>query len=172
MSMAPADPPSKLTALAETLARATEAIEAMADDPLLRRLLDAFRQLPAEDRPVITKAIEREAHARRLSRATEGVTGQTMHPNPHARLYLRAHEQAVPRGMLERDELMLAMLRAFRVVQILTVPEIHAEWIEATREALGHVDAPTRAVIDVLLRDVQALVAELGTSETPHAKAS
>jgi hypothetical protein len=81
-----------------------------------------------------------------------------MHPNPNALLYLRSHESAIPRGVLERDEMMLAMLSGFHVAPILTTPEIHAEWIDATREAVGHVDDATRAVVVGLLREVLALI--------------
>ena len=145
----------------------------LANDPLLSRLLEAFRLMPMEDRSIVVTAIEREVQARRLSRATEAVTGQAMHPNPNARLYVRSHENTVPRNLLERDELTIAMLAAFRVTPILEVPEIHAEWLDATRAALKHLEPATRAVVSRLMREGLALAEAVEAAATVgHAKAS
>jgi hypothetical protein len=149
----------KLGELVDALAHAERAVADAIADPLLGRLLSAFLAIPAEDRAVLIGAIEREVQARRLSRGTEAMTGQVMHPNPHARLYLRSHATSVPRQLLEHDELMLAMLSAFRVTPILLDPDVHGNWLDATREALAHVDAATRGVIGQLLAEVMALVA-------------
>jgi hypothetical protein len=62
--------------------------------------------------------------------------------------------------MLERDELMFAMLKGMRVSPILMVPDIHASWIDGTREALEHLDATTRGTVAQLMREVLALVEE------------
>ncbi|HXJ33791.1 MAG TPA: hypothetical protein VMS22_07085 [Candidatus Eisenbacteria bacterium] len=154
------DTPENLSRLVEMLEEAVRTVDELDADPIVRRLLEAFRLMPIQDREVVVGAIEREVQARRLSRATEEATGQTMHPNPNARLYLRSHETAVPRSLLERDELMLAMLSAFRVTPILIVPEIHAEWMDGTRAALEHVEPETRTVVAQLLREVLAMVEE------------
>lgn len=132
--------------------------DALAADPLLHRVTEAFRLMPLEDRETIVTALEREVQARRLSLATENATGQSMHPNPNARLYLRSHETVVPRRLLERDELMLSMLRGMRVSPILLVPDIHAAWVDGTREALQHLDASTRAAVAQLLREALVMV--------------
>ena len=113
----------------------------------------AFRLMPLEDRATIVSAIEREVQARRLSCASEDTTGQAMHPNPNARLYLRSHETAIPRNVLERDELTLAMLSAMRVAPILLVPDIHTSWEEGTRAALAHIDESTRVAVAGLMRE-------------------
>ena len=155
------DPASSRTPLQELIAVidvAAELADKLVDDPLLERLIEAFRLMPFEDRGVLIGAVEREVHARRLSRATEGVTGQAMHPNPHARLYVRSHETAVPRQLLEREELMLAMLSALRVAPILLIPEIHEQWIDGCREATTHLDPATRAGVGQLLRDLLVIV--------------
>lgn len=137
------------------------------DDPLVGRWLDAFVAMPAADRGVVVDAVEREVKARRLSRATESTTGQAMHPNPNARLYLRAHGPEAQRSDLERDEMMLATIRALRVIHVIAeTPEIHAEWRDATREALTHVDAETRAVVAGLLRETLGLVDEVDVTGT------
>jgi hypothetical protein len=130
------------------------------NDRDLQRMIETFRLMPMEDRSTIIGALEREVQARRLSRATEDVTGQSMHPNPHARFYLRAHERAMPRMPLERDELMLAMLAAMRITPILTVPDIHTAFVEGTRAALEQVEKSTLDVVAGLLRETLALVEE------------
>jgi hypothetical protein len=155
---APADPRTTLRDLVTVLDVAGKLLEELAGDPILQRVLEAFRLMPMEDRPVIVSAIEREVQARRLSCATDGTTGQSMHPNPNARLYMRLHESVVPRNLLERDELMLAMLSGMRVSPLLLMPDIHASWIDGTREAIEHLDAPTRATVTQLLGEVLALV--------------
>jgi hypothetical protein len=149
-----------LQELCDVIGRATELTSTLTEDAILQRLLEVFRLMPLEDRATIVSAIEREVQARRLSRATERTTGQAMHANPHARLYVRSHETAVPRSMLERDELMLAMLSAMRVAPILLVPDIHASWEAGTRDALVHVDESTRRAVADLMREALAWVEE------------
>lgn len=155
---------SQLQELADVIDAAVRLAETLANDPILQRLLEAFRLMPLEDRATILRAIEREVQARRLSNATQDATGQSMHPNPNARLYLRSHEQVVPRNMLERDELMFAMLSGMRVSPILLTPDIHASWVEGTREAMEHLDDTTRSAVEQLLREALVLLAEVRTT--------
>src|ERR1041385_8274913 len=89
---------STLHELADVIEAAVRLAETLANDPMLQRLLEVFRLMPLEGRATIIRAIEREVQARRLSNATQGATGQSMHANPHARLYLRSHERVVPRS--------------------------------------------------------------------------
>jgi hypothetical protein len=149
--------------LTEILEVAVELVASLAKDPILSRLIEAFRLMPFEDREVIVGAIEREVRARRLSRATEDATGQKMHANKHARLYVRAHETPVPRRNLERDELMVSMLRAMRVAPLLLAPDVQDIWIEGTREALDHLDQGTRKGVGELMRKLLALAEETPT---------
>lgn len=153
-----------LQQLTDVLDRAARLVDALANDPVLQRLLEAIRLMPLEDRGTVVSVIEREVQARRLSRATQDATGQSMHPNPNARLYLRSHETAAPRNLLERDELMLAMLSGMRVSPILLVPDIHAAWVDGTREALEHLDPPARAAVAQLLREALVLIDEADAS--------
>ena len=44
-------------------------------------------------------------------------------------------------------------------MRLLLVPEIHAEWREATRTAFDLTDPETRAVVDRLLREALGLLA-------------
>jgi hypothetical protein len=156
---------SSLHELADIIDAAVRLADAIANDPMLQRLLEAFRLMPLEDRATILNAIEREVQARRLSNATQDTTGQSMHPNPNARLYLRSHERVVPRNMLERDEMMFAMLSGMRVTPLLLTPDVHKSWVEGTREAMEHLDDAARASVEQLLREALALLDEVRTAE-------
>jgi len=166
---------SSLQELADVIDAAVHLAEAMANDPMLQRMLEAFRLMPLEDRGTILRAIEREVQARRLSCATHDATGQSMHPNPNARLYIRSHERVVPRKLLERDDLMFAMLGGMRVSPILLTPDVHASWVEGTREAMEHLDDTARASVEQLLREALVLLGEVratAESEGRTARAS
>jgi hypothetical protein len=144
---------STLQQLADAIEAAVHLTEALAADPTLQRLLEAFRLMPLEDRGTILRAIEREVQARRLSNATEGATGHSMHANPNARLYLRSHERVTAPKIVESDDFMLAMLSAMRVSSILLIPSVHKAWTEGTREAIEHLDDDARASVAQLLRE-------------------
>jgi hypothetical protein len=164
------EPTTNSTALQHlqaTLEAALHLAREMTADQLLVRMLAAFRSMPAEDRPVIIDAIEREVQARKLSLATESMSGQSMVPNAHARLYLRAHESAFDRNLLERDEMMIATVRGMRAATLIpAIPAIYASWQEATREAMQHVDEPTRAVTERLVHEVLRFIAAARAAES------
>jgi hypothetical protein len=147
--------------LTEILEVAVDLVAALAKDPVMNRLIEAFRLMPFEDREVIVGAIEREVRARRLSRATEDATGQKMHANRNARLYVRAHETPVPRRNLERDELMVSMLRAMRVAPLLLAPDVQDVWLEGTREALDHLEPGARTAMIEVMEKLLALAKEM-----------
>ena len=152
---------STLHELADVIEAAVRLAETMANDPMLKRLLEVFRVMPLEDRATIIRAIEHEVQARRLSNATQDATGQSMHANPHARLYIRSHERVVPRSNLDRDEMMFAMLSGMRITPMLLTPDLHASWMEGTREAIEHLDDSARMAVEVLLRETLLLLAEV-----------
>jgi hypothetical protein len=161
---------STLEELTDVIDVAARLADTLAGDPTIQRVIEAFRLMPFEDRDIVAQAIEREVQARQLSRATEKATGQSMHPNPHARLYLRTHEKAaVPRNLLERDELMLAMLAGMRVTPLLHVPESHQAWVDGTRGALEHLEPAARRAVAMLLREVLALVDEASDERAARA---
>jgi hypothetical protein len=165
----PAHSRTALEELTDVLDVAARVANELLDDPSLQAVIEAFRLMPLEDRAVLAAVVQREVQARRLSLATESTTGQSMHPNPNARLYLRSHEKAVPRGLLERDELMLAMLAGLRVTPILLVPDIHATWLDATRAAVQHVEPAARRAAGQLMREALELVEADDASETARA---
>ena len=151
-------PQTRVDALKAVLESGTQLLAAITSDGILHRLIVAYDAMPQADRDAIVEVIEREVQARLLSQATEGVTGQGMHPNRNARLYLRSHGQEVQRSDLETNEMMQAALRAMRVTPLLLVPEIHAEWQKALRGAVGGIDGPTLAIVERLLREALDLV--------------
>jgi hypothetical protein len=154
-------PPTPLDTLQAALEEALGCARELASDRLLARMLAAFRTMPAEDRPAIIEALEREVTARKLSLAAQEMSGQSMVPNAHARLYLRAHESSFDRSVLERDEMMIATVRGMRAATLIpAVPEIHASWRDATREAMLHVDDATRTVVEGLVREVLRFIAD------------
>jgi hypothetical protein len=152
------EPIDKLETLLATLRTATMLAAEVVHDPLLHRLITAFHSMPATDRETIVGVIEREVHARLLSRATERVTGQGARPNPNARLYVRTHRPEAQRRDFERQEMTLATLRVLKVIPLLTVPEIRAVWREATRDALGQVGAETLAIAERLVEELRAIL--------------
>jgi hypothetical protein len=155
----PVDRTARLEVLRNLLDAAARLSTELEGDPLFKRFLDVYFDMPPEDRAVVVGAIERDVKARLLSRATEKVTGQVCRPNPNARLYVRAHGPEAQRSDLERDEMMFATIRMMRVMHVIgETPEIHAEWRDATREALRHVDRETRELLRRLLREMLALV--------------
>jgi hypothetical protein len=150
-------PSDSLDALRGTLEDALHTLDEYERDPLRRRLLDAFRQMPFEDRAVIVAVFEREVQSRRLAGAAEGVTGRGLHPNPNARLYVRSQEKVAPRR-LDADQFMLAMLNVLRVMPMFTTPSLHDDWVAATREALTHMEPAVRAQVARVLTETLALV--------------
>jgi hypothetical protein len=153
------------TATLEQLQIALEAalgiVLELAGDDLLRRLIAVFRAMPTQDRPIILDVLEREVTGRLLSRATEKPVGQSTHPNPNARLYVRAHDSGFDRRLYDRDEMMIADIRGLRIARLIrNVPEIHAIWKDAMREAMDHVDEETRTIAEQLLHDVLGCISE------------
>lgn len=156
---------STLDELTDVIDVAVRLADTLGGDQTVQRVVEAFRLMPFEDRAVIAEVIEREVQARRLSAATERVTGQTMHPNPNARLYVRAHEKPVIRNVGDRDELLLATLAGLRVMSIVLVPEIHEAWIDGAREAVEHLEPPARRAAMTVLREALALLEEADASD-------
>jgi hypothetical protein len=153
--------PDDTEVLRTTLAAARHLLERFAGDPLLGRLLAAYHDMPPADRDAVVEAIEREVKARRLSLATEDVTGQAMHPSRHARLYVRTHGPEAQRSDLEREEMTQATLRGIRVMHLLFLPEIHATWRAATRDALAAAGPESHPLVERVARTVLELLAEV-----------
>ncbi len=153
--------PEAFEDLRKALAQAADLAEQLANDPLLGRLIAGFRSMPLRDRAPIVGVLEREVTGRMLSRATEKPIGQETHVNPNARLYVRAHNSNLDARHFDKDEMVIANVRAMRIATLIRyVPEIYATWKEAIREAMDHVDESNRTVAEELLHAVLAAIAE------------
>lgn len=147
--------------LRKALAQAADLAGELANDPLLGRLLTVFKAMPLADRGPIVAILEREVTGRVLSRATEKPIGQETHLNPNARLYVRAHNTNLDPRHFDKDEMVIANVRAMRIATLIRgLPELHAIWKDAIHEAMDHVDEPTRAVAEALLHDVLDAIAD------------
>jgi len=152
--------------LQDVLEVASELVRRMQEDPFLQRLLAVFNAMPADDRPTIVGVLEREVLGRHLSRGTEKVVGQSSRPNPHARLYIRAHETPADSVQFDFEQMRVANVRALRVATIIRyVPGIHDLFKRAIRAAMDEVDEATRAVAEGLLHDVLAAIADARAAE-------
>lgn len=155
----PAEALDRLETLQAMLAASLRLIKDIARDGLLLRWLDSYSRMRAADRPVIVDAVEREVKASVITRATEKVTGQSMHPNPHARLYLRSMDTHVPRGQVETEAMRRATLSGMRVVSVITqTPELFAQWRASTAEALTELAASERDAVEILAREFVRLL--------------
>ena len=167
MEHEPPESGSRLFAqLQQVIAAARELARELANDEFLSRLLAAFKALPMQDRPAIVGILEREAMGRALSRATEKAVSQETHVNPNARLYVRAHNTAIDPRLFDRDEMMIADVRAMRIAGLIVrVPDLYALWKDALREAMDHADAEMLANAERLLQDGLDAIAEARSAE-------
>ena len=147
--------------LIDILEVARTMVRDLSEDPLLSRYLSVYRAMPDEDRDTIIGVLEREILGRHLSRGTEKAVAQSTHVNPNARLYVRSHATEFDPRHFDFEQMRVANVRAMRVATIIRyVPAIHALFKEALRAAMDEVDEPTREVVEHLLRDVFAAVAD------------
>ena len=159
--------------LQKALAAAVDLAQRLSDDPLLRRIVAVFEQMPLQDREPILAILEREVTGRRLSRATEKPVGQSTHVNPNARLYVRAHSTQLDAQHFDRDEMVIADVRAMRIAPMIRyVPEIYETWKAALREAMDHVDDNLRCVAEQLVGDVLAAIADARATDGDAADAA
>jgi hypothetical protein len=84
------------------------------------------------------------------------MTGLSLRPNPHARLYVRVVD---PEPAAEDEKIILASTRAMRLVGQVVGP-MRDRWQRATLETLRRLDANERAAVVTFCRDVLDLVAE------------
>ena len=161
------DEAAKLEALHITLETAATLMhEILADGPL-RRVIQSLQRLTPADRAVIAEVIERETQALQLSVATEEVTGQSMHANPNARLFVRSHGGDPSRFSLEREELMVAMLRGLRVTPILTVPVPVVPRLGSLKSIRCRHSAQRQSICEVHTAEVRSKLAYLASRALP-----
>ena len=158
--------PSVLDALQTLLATARKLVTDLTTDPLLERVLRAFRMLPESDREPILRVLEKDAAWRRVVEETAGATGITVCPNPHASLYVHVLDQVTGKplapGPLQRDgDVIRFGIETFvRLLPLLFQEGVHAQWTAAAREIVRASDAEMRGFAVRLAREVLALVDE------------
>ena len=171
--------PSGLDALQTLLATARELVTDLTTDPLLERILRAFRMLPESDREPILRVLEKDAAWRRVVEETSAATGITVCPNPHASLYVHVLDQVTGEllapGPLQRDgDVIRFGIETFvRLLPLLFQEGVHAQWTAAAREIVRASDAEIRGFAVRLAREVLALVDEAvaeggGAAEEDH----
>jgi hypothetical protein len=132
------------------------------EDPLLVRWIETYSAMPADDRPVVVGAVEREVKRRRVADGVAETVGQTMHPNPNSVLYVRTHEQELRPERLVRAEMIVGMGRALRVMHHLTgTPKLHEDWLAASRAAVEQADDETRRIVATVLRELLDIIASM-----------
>jgi hypothetical protein len=146
----------QLTALRSLLGAALDLATQMAD-PLLERLIAAFRRLPEEDREAVAGIIEREAESRHVCDAASGATGMELRLNPAARLYVRV---IAPEPPVEHDKIIMASARAIRMLNKVIGP-IHERWRVAMLETFRGLDPDERAAVVRFNRDMLAMIEEV-----------
>lgn len=164
----PSDALDRLETLQAMVAAALRLVRELEGDSMLARWLASYQAMPSEDRAVVVEAVEREVKAAVITRATAKVAGQTMHPNPHARLYTRAMDSEIPRVTVETEAMRRATLRAMQAVGVVTgTPAMFAQWRASTAAALAGLDGPQRDAVEMLAREFMRLIDE--PVETPPA---
>jgi len=160
------DGPSGLDALQTLLATARGLLTDLTTNPLLERILGAFRMLPESDREPILRVLEKDAAWRRVVEETAGATGITVCPNPHASLYVHVLDQVTGEllapGPLQRDGdvIRLGIETFVRLLPLFFQEGVHAQWTAAAREIVRASDAELRGFAVRLAREVLALVDE------------
>ena len=139
-------------------------------DPLHRRLIDVFDQMPPQDRPVVLSILEREVSFRTAVLDEAGLlTGYGARVNPGARLYLRSFERipAADQLPLTHDELVFSSLRSARLMQATLLPAIHDRWRAATLEAFRQLRADERERTAQVLRELLELILASANDAAP-----
>jgi hypothetical protein len=146
-----------LTEAITTLGAMLESARTIANDlaagGLFDRLQQIFTRMPAEDRGVILRVLEREVEFRCFSRGTgDTATGYETRPNPNARLYLRVLTDQEPPPVMDRDELVVANYRGLRVLRYVLGP-LHELWLETIRDAVTLLEPEERAAARQILTE-------------------
>lgn len=151
-------------ALQTLLVTARDLAKALADDPQLERLFQAFRALPECDREAILQVIEKDAAWRQIVEQTGTATGITVRPNPHASLYVHVVNQVdgtpLDSGVAQRDADVIrhGVETLVQMLPLLFQDAVHAQWTAAARDIVRVSDAPLRELAIRLAREVEALV--------------
>jgi hypothetical protein len=160
-----------LDTLHTLLATARDLAKALSEDPVLERLVHAFRLLPERDREVVLRVIEKDAAWRQIVGKTAGATGITVLPNPHASLYVHVLNQVNPPLVPEaapRDAeiIRLGVATFVELIPLFMQDGVRAQWTAAAQEIARTSGPERRALTLQLLRAVEAILLD-ADRETP-----
>ena len=151
-------PAETIATLGAMLESASTIANDLAAGGLFDRLQQVFTRMPAEDREVILRVLEREVEFRCFSRGTgDTATGYETRPNPNARLYLRVLTDQEPPPTMDRDELVVANYRGLRVLRYVLGP-LHDLWLETIRDAVALLEPEERAAARQILTEGLAAI--------------
>jgi hypothetical protein len=154
------EPPS-LDALQSLLASARELIDELAGSPNFGRLVTVFSSFPDSDRETILRVLERDATWRRIASDVAPLTGITVHPNPHASLYMHVLDEPGPSAR-DVEVIRLGIERLFLPLLPLFFQEgVHEQWMRSARELVRAADSELRALGVRLAHEILALIAEV-----------
>lgn len=155
------------------LATARDLARTLSDDPELERLVRAFRLFPERDRTTILQVLEKDAAWRAIVERTDGVSGITVRPNPHASLYVHVlasgtHPLGGETAERDADVIRRGLGILVQIVPLLFQPGVHAHWTAAAIDIARTSGAELRAYAVRLAREVIDLVAQVdGESREP-----
>jgi hypothetical protein len=157
--------PDPIDVLRSLLDVAQDMVRRLQNDPLFARLMDVFTRMPAMDRETVVGVLEREVRTRLLAEeVADSWTQVALHPNPHARLYVRVIAQEDRSDDVE----MLAFLRAAYSVQR-GIDTLDPEWRRMVLLALRQMDPAARQKIDGFNRAMRALLDAAAADEPASA---
>jgi hypothetical protein len=161
----PAEMP--LDTLQTLLATARGLLKDLVGDPQVDRLLRAFLMLPEADREPILQVLEKDASWRQIVEQTDGATGITVRPNPHASLYVHVLDQVTHRPIeptpspRDADVIRQGIDTFVQLLPLLFQDAVYAQWTAAAREIARTATAELRALAARMAREVLAIVAEI-----------
>ena len=143
--------PDTLSTLQNVLASAARLAQDIAADPVLPRLLDIVRRMPAEDRETVVNVLEREVDLRNLSKEAPSGSLSGLNvtkPNPNARLYFRVADNE-PAPYVAPEEIVQAVIRAARVLRRASErgSDLGSVWEPAMIEGLRRIEPEERAML-------------------------
>ena len=161
----PAEMP--LDTLQTLLATARGLLKDLVGDPQVDRLLRAFLMLPEADREPILQVLEKDASWRQIVEQTDGATGITVRPNPHASLYVHVLDQVTHQPIeptpspRDADVIRQGIDTFVQLLPLLFQDAVYAQWTAAAREIARTATAELRALAARMAREVLAIVAEI-----------
>jgi hypothetical protein len=162
---------ARLNALRALLTAARGLVDDLAGDPLVERIIRAFLMLPETVREPIVRVLERDASWRRIVDETEGMSGISVRPNPHASLYVHVFDkvtgQPVEPEPSPRDvsTIRLGIERFVALLPLFFQEGVHSQWRLSARELARAADPSIRALGRALAREVLALIDEVEAEE-------